>query len=157
MKKIDLVGKKFNNLIVISEIGKLGKEILWKCKCDCGNFTNVRSYDLKSGHTKSCGCIRRENSKNTIKKKNKQYVEKNFVENTSLSQLKANFKNNTSGYKGVTWDKHNKKWKAFIYFQNKRIHLGNFKDKNEAIQARKEAEEKYFEPILKKYEKNIDI
>lgn len=156
MKKIDLIGEKFNKLTVISENGKTGKEILWKCKCDCGNFTNVRGYDLKNGHTKSCGCTRKENSKNTIKEKNKQYIEKNFVENTSLSQLKANFKNNTSGYKGVTWDRHSKRWKAFIYFQNKRIYLGNFKDINKAIKARKEAEEKYFTPILSKYNKETD-
>lgn len=76
MKKIDLTGKKFNNLIVIFEIGKSGKEILWKCKCSCGNYTFVRDYDLKSGHTKSCECIRKENSKNTIRNKNKEYVKK---------------------------------------------------------------------------------
>ncbi|MGN1298074.1 MAG: HNH endonuclease [Clostridia bacterium] len=156
MKKIDLTGKKFNNLTVISENGKTGKEILWKCKCDCGNVVNVRGYDLKNGHTKSCGCIRKENSKSTIREKNKQYIDKNFVEGTSLSQLKASFKNNTSGHKGVTWDKHSKKWKAFIYFQNKRIYLGNFKDINKAIKAREKAEEEYHKPILEKYQKELD-
>ncbi len=151
MRKVDLTNKKFNKLTVITEYGKSGKEILWKCKCDCGNLINIRGYDLKSGHTKSCGCIRRENSKNTIREKNKKYIEKNFVENTSISQLKANFKNNTSGHKGVTWDKYNKRWKAFIYFKNKRIYLGNYTDINEAINARKKAEKRYFKPILDKY------
>jgi hypothetical protein len=33
---------------------------MWKCQCECGNFINVRSYDLKSGHTKSCGCFHKE-------------------------------------------------------------------------------------------------
>ena len=35
-------------------------------------------------------------------------------------------KNNTSGYKGVHWDKIVKKWKARIQLNGKRIHLGNF-------------------------------
>jgi len=34
---------------------------IWKCKClKCGNITSVSSADLKSGHTKSCGCLNRE-------------------------------------------------------------------------------------------------
>lgn len=153
MKKIDLTNKKFNNLTVLYEDSKIGKNTAWKCKCDCGNYITVRGYDLKNGHTKSCGCLRKKNSKETIKEKNKKYIKENYVEGTSISQLQANFKNNTSGCKGVTWDKQNQKWKAYIYFQKKRIHLGNYKDKNKAIQARKEAEGKYFKPILEKYDK----
>ena len=30
----------------------------WKCKCDCGAFTQVINQDLFSGHTQSCGCLR---------------------------------------------------------------------------------------------------
>lgn len=55
---IDLTGKKFGRLVVIKEIKKRSKsgKVLWKCLCDCGNYSVVRSYDLKSGGTKSCGC-----------------------------------------------------------------------------------------------------
>lgn len=31
--------------------------ILWKCICDCGNETIVRTNSLTTGNTASCGCI----------------------------------------------------------------------------------------------------
>jgi hypothetical protein len=33
-------------------------QIVWKCKCDCGNFCYIRSHSLVCGDTKSCGCYR---------------------------------------------------------------------------------------------------
>lgn len=60
-KFIDLTGQKFNKLTVVSRAesrrqpsGKL--VTYWKCKCDCGNITEVKACDLKDGHTISCGC-----------------------------------------------------------------------------------------------------
>lgn len=59
----DLVGKKFGKLTVIEHSGKtyLGTKKqsthLWKCECECGNISYVTSRDLRSGNTKSCGCI----------------------------------------------------------------------------------------------------
>lgn len=59
---LDMVGKKFGYLTVIERAGTHitsggQKKPLWHCKCDCGNETDVISQDLKSGHTKSCGCM----------------------------------------------------------------------------------------------------
>lgn len=51
-------------------------------------------------------------------------------------------KNNTSGVTGVFADKTG--WIATIGFNNQQIRLGHFKDKNDAIKARKDAEEKYY-------------
>lgn len=31
---------------------------MWKCQCHCGNFFIVDGYSLRSGHTKSCGCLK---------------------------------------------------------------------------------------------------
>lgn len=55
-----LIGKKFGRLTVVEEIQDSTPQRLWKCKCDCGRYTNVYSYTLTSGHTKSCGCLRSE-------------------------------------------------------------------------------------------------
>lgn len=44
-------------------------------------------------------------------------------------------KSNTSGYKGVTWAKSNKKWFAQIWCQNKCYYIGYFNDKHEAAKA----------------------
>lgn len=47
---------------------------------------------------------------------------------------------NTSGVKGVGFSKRENKWKAYIRFENKQIHLGTFNTKEEAIEARIEKE-----------------
>ena len=52
--------------------------------------------------------------------------------------------NNKSGATGVSWNKQSQKWIARIGFNNKRIYLGRFDTMDEAVRARKEAEEKYF-------------
>lgn len=57
--KIDITGQKFGRLTVIKDSGeRKGKEVVWLCKCDCGETIKVRSYDLRHGHTSSCGCLR---------------------------------------------------------------------------------------------------
>jgi len=50
-------------------------------------------------------------------------------------------KNNTSGYKGVSWDKSKKSWLAHIKVNYKLLFLGRFKDIKDAIKARKNGEE----------------
>ena len=50
---------------------------------------------------------------------------------------------NKSGYNGVAWDKGNKKWHAYIRAGGKRLHLGFFINKLEAIEAREVANHRY--------------
>lgn len=59
-------------------------------------------------------------------------------------------KNNTSGITGVGFDKSRSKWYARIKVNYKEIYLGRFDTKEEAINARKNAEAKYYKPLLKK-------
>lgn len=72
---MNLIGQKFNRLAVIemaeSHISPKGaKERQWLCKCDCGNFVVVKTAHLRSGHTKSCGCLANETRiKNGMKEK----------------------------------------------------------------------------------------
>jgi len=53
---INLTGKRFGKLIAIEPAGKKNYFPHWKCVCDCGNETIVSVYNLKKGHTTSCGC-----------------------------------------------------------------------------------------------------
>jgi len=54
----DITGKKFNMLTVISQNGyDKWRNATWNVRCDCGNECIVRGLSLKSGGTKSCGCI----------------------------------------------------------------------------------------------------
>ena len=65
--KKNYIGKKFNMLTVISESGRTNDgQVLWKCQCDCGNFTTIRTTDLKN--IKSCGCLKHKYKDLTGKK-----------------------------------------------------------------------------------------
>lgn len=56
-KFIDLAGQKFGRLTVLERAENKGKSVVWLCRCDCGQETKVTPNHLKSGHTKSCGCL----------------------------------------------------------------------------------------------------
>lgn len=56
----ELKGQRFGKLLVIEEDGRIGSNVAWICKCDCGNVTRVRANSLLTGNTTSCGCGRIE-------------------------------------------------------------------------------------------------
>ena len=60
--KKDLIGLRFNRLLVVKRLGNIHgrKNVYWLCQCLCGNKRNVFTSDLTRGHTRSCGCLRRE-------------------------------------------------------------------------------------------------
>lgn len=35
-------------------------EVMWRCKCACGNTVEVNSYGLKTERVKSCGCLKKK-------------------------------------------------------------------------------------------------
>lgn len=49
-------GAIFERLTVIRREGTKHRQAAYRCLCECGNETVVPSGDLRSGHTKSCGC-----------------------------------------------------------------------------------------------------
>lgn len=57
-KAVDLVGLRCGTLVVNRRCGTIGREPSWLCTCDCGGERFVRSSDLKSGKTRSCGCVK---------------------------------------------------------------------------------------------------
>ena len=67
---IDLTGEKFGRLTVINESDKRDKSgnVYWNCKCDCGKMVSVQGRFLRSGHTKSCGCHKKESWNDYISK-----------------------------------------------------------------------------------------
>lgn len=61
MRKIEMAGRVFGRLTVISEAGRDKRlTVLWKCICDCGNIKIIRGSDLRNRQTESCGCKRSE-------------------------------------------------------------------------------------------------
>jgi hypothetical protein len=57
---INEIGNVYGKLIVIGRSilpkNATKKDAKWKCKCECGNVKHVIGYNLRNGHTKSCGC-----------------------------------------------------------------------------------------------------
>lgn len=66
------IGQKFNRLTVLSfhHSDNVGH---WLCRCDCGGEAVVATAPLKSGETKSCGCLRRSQLKTHGKSKTSEY------------------------------------------------------------------------------------
>ena len=64
----DLIGEKFGRLLVVKRAGSYRGNISYLCKCECGKETIVSSYSLRTGNTKSCGCLNREIVLNRITK-----------------------------------------------------------------------------------------
>lgn len=58
--RIDLTGKKFGRLTVLSRADNNKLQVCWRVRCDCGEERTVQGGNLKSGRTKSCGCYNRD-------------------------------------------------------------------------------------------------
>lgn len=147
---LDLTGRRFGKLTVLYKISGKGVNAIWKCRCDCGNETNVIQQSLISGRTKSCGCVHREKAKQNIKK----YM--GIVNGTNASRMKSNKLSaaNTSGVKGVSYNKNYEKYYAYIGFKNKLYSLGFYDKIEEARAAREKAEKEIFGPFLEWYSEN---
>ncbi|MCD8364086.1 MAG: hypothetical protein LUC98_14235 [Lachnospiraceae bacterium] len=53
-------GMRFGSLRVLAEASPQNGRRYWRCVCDCGKECVVEAYHLKSGHTKSCGCLKKK-------------------------------------------------------------------------------------------------
>lgn len=154
-KHIDLTGKHYGRLTVLSRTeNKLGSSWIWNCICDpkyggCGNDYTAPTNHLNAGTIISCGCQRKEKSVKNISGDIRGKI--GLVYDTNISRLESDklSRNNTSGHVGVSKKKN--RYISYIYFQKKRYHLGSFKLKEDAIAARKEAEEKIHGKFLEWY------
>lgn len=138
-----LIGRKIGKLTVIELDHVKNKKTYWKCKCECGNYDVVSKSNLVTNQVHSCGCSYLKLLENNRSKM--------ISENTNISRISSDKlnKNNKSGVKGVHFDASSKKWKATISFKNKMYYLGRYHNKEDAIKARKEAEEKLHKNFLR--------
>ncbi len=141
----DLTGKQFGRLTVLGPAGD-GIRGNWKCRCDCGNIVIRSKENLCSGSTRSCGCLQKEARKQDIKKSI------HFVDGTCVERIASRKEaaNNTSGHRGV-YKRDENSWRACIGFQGKLYHLGSYKEYEQAVKAREEAERNLYDRFLEAY------
>lgn len=153
-KAEDISGQIFGRLKALKPTDKRASNgaVIWECLCTCGNITCASEKDLKSGGVRSCGCLGIENSRENGRKAGEHIKEEYCIAGTNVNNLTAKMhRNNTSGIKGVFWDKNRERWCAQIRFQGHNYNLGRYEKIEDAASARKEAEEKKFGDFLKWY------
>ena len=98
MKKINLVGKKFNRWTVLSalppKIQPSGQaKTIWLCRCECGTIKKVIAYGLTSAISKSCGCLMVEKIKTHGLSKHKIYTMFNHIIQRCTNKKNKHYKN----------------------------------------------------------------
>lgn len=83
---IDLTGKRFGRLTVLRKVPyeeqkyNTDQSPIWECKCDCGKIIIVLGKSLKSGTTRSCGCLRDEVAVKNLSKRGPSKGEQKIIE-----------------------------------------------------------------------------
>lgn len=147
---LDLTEKEFGRLTAIRPAKKrmANGNVCWECKCSCGNYTVVDGYLLRTGKTKSCGCLRAEVASAAAKSNPK--FSANMGNASNLKTCDGIFKTsvirskkNQSGVIGVSYDKKEDLWFSRLMVDGNYVLLKGFKEFEEAVAARKQAERKY--------------
>ena len=142
---IDLTGKRFGKLVVKNKVSGYGTSALWHCICDCGNEKDYFQKSLVYNQVISCGCERKKRAAERMKEN------VGILEGTNASKLTTQkYGHGRTGRKGVGFTKEGK-YCAYITFKGKRYWLGTFARLEDAIAARKEAEENLFDSFLEWY------
>lgn len=143
-KKLDLTGQKYGKLTVLHPAENIGSRTAWVCKCECGKETIVKTYHLRNGHVISCGCMNAHSIGTRL----------NYIDGTCVEMLRAKTvrKNNTSGVPGVDWLSSRQRWRASICFKGQRYYLGKYERFEDAVSARKRAEEKLHDKFLTEFD-----
>ncbi len=145
-KKLDLTGQRYGKLTVLREAPNMGDKTVWLCRCDCGKEVSVRTYHLRSGSTSSCGCKAPVGP--GIGLRGLIYVDGTCVE---MLKAKTVRRNNTSGVPGVDWRPAKHMWRASICFKGKRYYLGSYSNFEDAVRARRLAEENMHDRFLSEF------
>ncbi len=155
-KFIDITNRHFDRLKALEPTEKRAENgcVIWKCQCKCGNIKEISEADLTLKRVRSCGCLSSEIRSNIGKYIGKLNVDTNVIESTHIKMIRSNIiiKSNTSGYRGVTFDKSRNKFLAQIRFKNKRYYLGRFDSPEEASKSYQEAKKNLHGKFLDWYE-----
>ena len=155
MSALDLTGQRFGRLIAVSK-----EDGRWFCRCDCGGTRRVWTRHLQSGGTRSCGCITIERLHAMpdvhllgIMARNAMRHQGTII--CAITGDKPN-SNSTTGVRGVAFH-HSGRYRAYLYLNKRQIHLGLYDTLEEAKQARKDGEERYYRPVIEAFKRDMDL
>jgi hypothetical protein len=88
------VGKQYGKLVVINYSHEdKHRQKYWLCKCECGNEKTINIARLKSGKTKSCGCLRADpDIRSVINKKRSENVTEETLKKVHYKTLYGSHK-----------------------------------------------------------------
>lgn len=139
----DLTGQRFGKLVAEYDTGKRYQHnVVWHCRCDCGNEVDVMGRSLTSGNTRSCGCLNRD-------ARPAPYDALGGTRAAALTSKPPS--SNTSGVRGVSWHKQKQDWEAYIKFKGQHFHLGHYDTLEEARGVREKAQSMIYGDFLRYY------
>ena len=139
-----LIGKRFHYLTVKNIIQTSKNQYRYLCQCDCGEFTLASRFQLTSDSKKDCGCGLGITPRAISRAQQLQ----------TSGKIRSSKSHSNTGYKGI----HKRKRALHPYTvqltcQGLHMHIGSFATLEEAIAARKAAEEKYYHPLIEQMDK----
>lgn len=151
-RRKDIAGLRFGKLTALERSERYvvlnnRKKFLWRCVCDCGEVVYRLPEKLQENVHHACDKCAGQFAVSAM------LENAGFVEGTQLTKIASSKPgvHSKSGVKGVFFNNRSQKWRAMLRFKGVNHYLGEYKDINEAIRARKLGEEKYFVPFLKEH------
>ena len=111
--KDNLAGQVFGRWLVLERapdrVQPSGqRKVMWRCQCSCENKTirDIFGYNLKGGHTSSCGCLTVENAKRLAQSNKENSMSSHAMTNISKEILHEYYKyhtrSETAGHFNIT-------------------------------------------------------
>jgi len=130
----DLTGQRSGRLTVICRLNeKKCSSYLWLCKCSCGNIVKTGKAELLGEHKKSCGRLMTEHCKKLLKKYKESHCEPCCGAGLRGRPLRSRSTDRGAVSNG---NRH-----AFITVNKQTCHLGTYSEIQQAVLARRKAEE----------------
>ncbi len=147
--KENLIGRRYGKLEVIGRSDKRGSRgartvPLWECRCECGAICYKATDTLTNPEISMCNdCVGKYATE-------KARAKAGFVDGTQISKITSTklISTNTSGCRGVYWDKNSGKWRARLRFKGKNYNFGTYKKFEDAVKARKNGEQLIYGKFL---------
>ncbi len=147
--KENLIGRRFGKLEVIGRSDKRGSRgartvPLWECRCECGAICYKATDTLTNPEVSMCNDCAGKYATSKMREK------AGFVDGTQISRITSDklIATNTSGCRGVYFDKRSGKYRARLKFKGKIMDFGSYANFEDAVKARKAAEQEYYGEFL---------